>query len=172
MESLLKENIRLQKPVLLAETAAELMTPNPVSIRAFHTLQEAITLLSDKALSGVPVVDVEGHPTGVLSQTDLIRYDRESVTYVSPVHEYYEKIDLIQPSGEDFTKGFQLQNVNMTRVSEVMTPLVFSVQPHTSAIEVIEEMLKRKIHRLFVVDKNNLLVGVISAFDILKHIQP
>jgi predicted transcriptional regulator len=33
-------------------------------------------------------------------------------------------------------------------------------------------MLKLKVHRLFVVDENGVLVGVISALDILRHLSP
>jgi predicted transcriptional regulator len=33
-------------------------------------------------------------------------------------------------------------------------------------------MLGLKVHRLFVVDAAGVLVGVISALDVLRHLQP
>jgi CBS domain-containing protein len=35
---------------------------------------------------------------------------------------------------------------------------------------VVEDMLGLKVHRLFVVDGNGILVGVISALDVLRHL--
>ena len=54
---------------------------------------------------------------------------------------------------------------------EIMTPVVFSVQPETRAARVVAEMLAMKVHRLFVVDDSGVLVGVISAVDVLRHLR-
>ena len=53
-------------------------------------------------------------------------------------------------------------------VSELMTPAIFSVSPDTPAANVIREMLALNVHRLFVVDADGVLVGVISPLDILR----
>src|SRR5438132_13949757 len=52
---------------LHAATAADLMMPDPVSIRADASLKEAIALLIDRGFSGAPVIDEAGRPIGVLS---------------------------------------------------------------------------------------------------------
>jgi len=62
-------------------------------------------------------------------------------------------------------------NVDSTCVSDIMTPVVFAVAPSTPARKVIDEMLARKVHRLFVVDGLGVLIGVISATDILGHMR-
>jgi CBS domain-containing protein len=51
-----------------------------------------------------------------------------------------------------------------------MTPAVFSVPPETPVGKVVEEMLALKVHHLFVVDGDGVLVGVISALDVLRHL--
>src|SRR5262249_21708562 len=56
---------------LTAETAADLMTPNPVSIRDVATVREAVALLTDKGFSAAPVIDQAGRPIGVLSRADI-----------------------------------------------------------------------------------------------------
>src|SRR4051794_9403151 len=65
---------------LQATTAGELMTPNPVSVRAEATLREVESLLVGKGIGAAPVMDEAGRPVGVLSQSDLIVRDgvRES----------------------------------------------------------------------------------------------
>jgi CBS domain-containing protein len=45
---------------LIAETAADLMTPNPISIRDTASVHEAITCLTDKAVTAVPVINDAG----------------------------------------------------------------------------------------------------------------
>ena len=66
--------------------------------------------------------------------------------------------------------GFQVESVDRTAVRDLMTPIVFSVRPDTSAREVIEEMLRLRVHRLFVIDHGGVLVGVIAMSDILQHL--
>ena len=49
-------------------------------------------------------------------------------------------------------------------------PVVFSVAPQDSVTRVVGDMLALKVHRLFVVD-DGVLVGVISAFDVLRKLR-
>jgi CBS domain-containing protein len=49
-----------------------------------------------------------------------------------------------------------------------MTPVVFCVHPDDPAAEVVEKMLALNVRRLFVVDDAGVLVGVVSAFDMLR----
>jgi len=156
---------------LRAETAAELMTANPVSVRADASLREALALLIDRGYSAAPVIDEAGRPVGVLSRTDVLIHDRESVEHLIPVAEYYEGgpfTDDNEPLGE----GFQVERVDPTRVCDVMTPAVFAVGPEASPARVVREMLRLRVHRLFVVDDVGVLVGVISALDVLRCLQP
>ncbi len=157
---------------LRAETAAELMTPNPVSISEDASLREAVALLIDRGYSAAPVIDAAGRPVGVLSRTDILIHDRETVQYLEPLPEYYEKSELTAAAREKLGEGFQVEKVDGTRVGEVMTPAVFAVGPETPAARVVREMLSLRVHRLFVVDGDGVLVGVISALDVLRYLRP
>src|ERR1700739_4221486 len=121
--------------VLQAETAADLMTANPVSVRADATLKEAVALLIDKGFSAAPVIDAAGRPIGVLSRTDILIHDREKVEYLEPEPEYYHRGDRATRSGERLKNGFQVEKVDGTRVRDLMTPAVFSVRPDAAATE-------------------------------------
>jgi CBS domain-containing protein len=155
-----------------ANTAEALMTPDPLSIRADASVQEAVSFLTDKGFSAAPVIDKAGRPVGVLSRADIIVYDREKVEYLEPVPEYYEKGTLVAPTGESLTTGFQVEKTEVAQVRDIMTPIVFSVSPDTPARNVVENMLALKVHRLFVVAHDGTLIGVISALDVLKHLHP
>jgi CBS domain-containing protein len=156
--------------VLAAETAADLMTGNPVSIRSEASIREAIALLTDKGISAAPVIDEAGLPVGVVSRTDILVHDREKVEYMEPRPEYFSRTELTTHDGEDLSGEFQVERVEVVPVRDVMTPVVFSISREAPARRAVQDMLALKVHRLFVVDGSGVLVGVISAIDILKHL--
>lgn len=158
--------------VLGAATAADLMMPNPVSIDADATVKEATAFLTDKGFSAAPVINSAGRPIGVLSQSDIVVHDREKVDYIATSPDYYQRADLGARLPKTLPSGFEVVDVDRARVSEIMTPVVFSVTPEMPAAQVIEEMLALKIHRLFVVGDDGVLVGVISTTDVLRQLHP
>ena len=169
MKTATKKVAAARRTILWAVTASDLMTANPVSISAEAPVREALALFADKGFSAAPVIDEAGRPVGVISQADIVVHDRETVAYVPklPATEPKET-----PAGEKLPRGFQIEDVDRTRVRDIMTPAVFSVGPHTPAQTVIEEMLGLNVHRLFVIGPDGVLVGVISAFDILRRLRP
>src|SRR5262249_57956262 len=105
-----KKNTR-PRLTLAADTAADLMTPTPVSIRDVAAVQEAVRLLTDKGISAAPVIDEAGRPVGVLSRADVIVHDREKVEYLAPVAEEH--------ACDKLRSGYQVVNVDQTRVCEI-----------------------------------------------------
>jgi CBS domain-containing protein len=78
---------------------------------------------------------------------------------------------MVTSDGEKIRRGFQVENVDTTRVRELMTPTIFSVFSDTPAPNVVAEMLKLRVHHIFVVDHGGTLVGVISSLDILRNME-
>jgi len=155
--------------VLAAETAADLMTPNPASVRDVASVKEAVCFLIDKGFSAAPVIDEAGRPVGVLSRADILVHDREKGEAV-PGPGFYDDADLTFPSGERPGSGFHLESPDPACVGEIMTPVVFAVPPDAPAATVVEQMSRLKVHRLFVVDAAGVLVGVISSMDIVRNL--
>jgi CBS domain-containing protein len=136
--------------VLQEWTAAELMTPSPVSIWECATVREAVELLTRRDISGAPVIDEAGRPVGVVSRGDILVHDREAVGYVALADDE--------------------ENTGADRVRDIMTPAVFCVSLDAPASRVVREMTELKVHRLFVVDDCGTLVGVISVLDVLRRL--
>jgi CBS domain-containing protein len=162
--------------VLKALTAADLMTPNPASLSQGATAREAAAFLTGRGISAAPVISESGAPVGVLSQTDLVIHGRESAAARANA----------QAGAEDFTefaevpcepRGFW-EDVAEERVDDtsvvrdLMTPTVFTVRLDAPAAQVVEDMLALRVHRLFVVDEDGVLVGVVSATDVLRCLEP
>jgi CBS domain-containing protein len=139
---------RIEAPARLtlkARTAAELMTEQVVSIPEDAPLAQAIATLVDRGFSGAPVVNAAGRAVGVISLSDIVVRDRNCGCSVRPT-------------------------ADIPLVGDVMTPMVCSVQRETPARLVIEEMALLRVHRLFVIDDEGVLVGVIAASDVVRHL--
>lgn len=156
--------------MLTATTAAELMTPNPMSISQDATVKEAAAFLTDRGISAAPVIDDAGRPVGVVSRADIVLHLRQTAEYLPLVSGYYEKADLETLTGEPLPPGFQVEQTDRTQVRDIMTPAVFSVPEKAPAQQVVADMIDKKVHRLFVVDSSGVLVGVISALDVLRRL--
>jgi CBS domain-containing protein len=140
--------------VLRARTAADLMTPDPQSLRRDATVAEAAAFLSTRGFSAAPVIDEAGRPVGVVSRTDLLHHHGQRAVRL-----------LAAPLAME---GSGSEPDGRTPVRDVMTPAVFCVHADTPAAKVVDKMLALNVRRLFVVDEAGVLVGVVSAFDVLR----
>ncbi len=147
---------RLTPPLALhARTAAELMTPDPKSVRGDATVAEAAAFLASRGFSAAPVIDDAGRPVGVVSRTDLLIRQARSAAHAA------------RPTGA----GGPRPAPEAVAVRDVMTPVVFCVHPDEPAADVVRKMLALSVRRLFVVDDAGVLVGVVSAFDVLRGLR-
>jgi CBS domain-containing protein len=144
--------------VLEARRAADLMTANPVSLLETATALEAARLLTERGISAAPVINEAGAPLGVLTHTDLVIHQRERTGFRTPARR----------GGE----GAGESGAGEPLARDLMTPTVFTVRLDAPAEQVVEDMLALRVHRLFVVDGDGVLVGVVSATDILRGLAP
>jgi CBS domain-containing protein len=138
---------------------SELMNPNVVCLMPDATVADAQKLLSERGVSGAPVVDADGHPLGVVSQSDLVRHQARRVT-AEESGRFYSDTDEYEDIKE------QVIDRSQTPVGDVMTPHAFSVTRDTSAAAAASIMRERHIHRLLVTERGRL-VGVVSSLDLL-----
>ena len=132
--------------VLEAATAADLMSPNPISVNRDDAVTDAAALLTAKGLHAAPVIDETGRAVGVVSSSDILVHEEETPAAV----------DEAAPA----------------KVGDVMTPAVFSVTPETPAPKVVEQLVELNVHQLYVVDEHDILVGVVSTHDVLRRLHP
>lgn len=151
-----------------ADTAEELMSPNPISLPKGATVHEAIALLTDRNFDAAPVIDENGRAVGVITVTDILVHDREYARYLK-TGDMTPRVDVREHAGS-LPEDFGIEIVDRTAVEEIMTPTVFTVDADTTATEVVRKMLELKVHHLFVSDPDGILVGVISACDILRRL--
>jgi CBS domain-containing protein len=160
-------NATLSRPtatpmMLSAQTAADLMVANPISLRSEAAAAEAIALFTEKGIAAAPVIDEAGRPIGVVSRSDLLIHQREAELNRSGKPDYFFAPTFERDPPPDIVKS---------SVVDLMTPAVFAVSPDTPVHQVVSDMLGLHVHRLFVVDDDGVLVGVISTMDILRRLK-
>lgn len=154
----------------MARTAREVMQTYLISVNPETPLLEVHRLFVDEEINGAPVVDETGRLLGVISSVDLLRAVEEEHDAASSGSSYLR--DFLEFSGSDWQEGsdnFQDRLAERT-VADAMTRGGITVTPDTLIPEVAATLRKHRIHRVFVVDGEQLC-GVISTFDLVALLE-
>ena len=156
---------------LHAALAEDVMSPNPVSIREELTVHEAVVFLTERRISAAPVINEAGRPVGVVSEADILRHNREHADHLYWLPQKLVDRELTLGSGEHLDdRSFEVEVPDVTRVKDIMNPVIYAVRRDTPIPDVVDQLVKRRIHRLFVVDEDGSLVGVITTLDLLSRL--
>lgn len=150
--------------------ARDVMQTRIVSVSPETPLIDVHTLLTEEEISGAPVVDDDGALLGVITATDLLRAVAEEHDSGRADTNYFR--DLLPYSSPDWSSApedFQ-DRLSELRAEDAMTRGALTVAPDASVALVARELRARHFHRVFVAD-GDVLVGVISTFDLLKLIE-
>jgi CBS domain-containing protein len=154
----------------MTRTARDVMQTYLISVNPETPLLEVHRLFVDEEINGAPVVDETGRLLGVISSVDLLRAVEEEHDAASSESSYFR--DFLELSGPDWQEGpdnFQARLGERT-VSDAMTRGGITVAPDTLISDVAASLRKHRIHRVFVVDGEQLC-GVISTFDLVALLE-
>lgn len=142
--------IRHAKKKLQSPKAREVMTSKVISITQEASLDDAMKLLAEHHISGMPVVNDEKKVIGVITEADIIEiFTGKRRTGLLDI--FHRKEGTI-PS----------------HVKNVMTAPAITVTPTTPVYEIADIFTKKKINRVPVVDEQNTLTGIVARADIVK----
>ncbi|KAB3529994.1 CBS domain-containing protein [Alkaliphilus serpentinus] len=141
----------------------EIMTTNVISVNKDSLVGEAIDLMVEHNVSGLPVIDDHRELVGILTETDLVigsKKFRHIYYYPSffPLADVYKNNKTIEE---------KLKKLVETKVEKVMTKKVLVVNEEDSIDNVVSIMAENEVHRVPVVNQGKL-VGIISQRDIIK----
>jgi CBS domain-containing protein len=141
-----------------------------ISVNPETPLLEVHRLFVDEEITGAPVVDETGRLLGVISSVDLLRAVDEEHDAASAGSRHFREV--LEFSGPDWQEGaddFQ-DRLGERTVSDAMTRGGITVAPETTISDVAATLRKHRIHRVFVVDGEQLC-GVISTFDLVALLE-
>lgn len=173
-------------------TVRDLMQTEVVTISPEATVRELTRLLADAGISGVPVVGAAGTVLGVVSSSDVVRLaaeERETglvrregrwspgITLAErdpeddeadPLSDYFlpEDSPLI---AADWAGAGQEGPLDELTVSDIMTPVTFTLPVTTSARELADFLVRGRIHRAVVVEDGRLQ-GIVTTMDVLRAV--
>lgn len=136
----------------------DIMTKIVVSVKQDDDIQEAVRLLSDHRISGMPVVDGDKHVVGIISEADLL-----PLAGMKKEHTFKDILHNIL--------GQPLPPVAGGRVESFMNAPALTIGPEEDISNAAEVLDARRFKRLPVVDEGGKLIGIISRADIVRMIR-
>lgn len=116
-----------------------IMTGQPIAVEPWDGLKEVINKFSFYNVGALPVVNLTGVVEGIITLRDLVSL---MGTSSSPLN---------------------------VPVSEIMSTNVTTIDPASSLIEAVRLMSERRVRRLPVVSTEQVLQGVLTNKDVLRH---
>lgn len=141
-------------------SVASIMTREPVCAEPSMSMRQFAHLLEENEISGAPVVDSQGRVIGVASKSDLIRRCSEGTRDLPPGYLF----EVISDQGGD---DEDVIPEPLICVQDFMSEDVETSRPDAPISQVARRMYDRHIHRVVVVDEENMPVGIVTSLDML-----
>jgi CBS domain-containing protein len=148
----------------MAKTVADVMTPNPITVGPDTVLKDAIQLMADNHVGGLPVVNTDGDLVGILSQSDLM-WQTTGIDMPAYIMLLDSVIYLKNPS----QYSQEIHKALGQLVKDVMSDHVVTIDPDQSVREAAHLMHDKKVRRLPVVNGDRQLVGILTRGDIVRE---
>jgi CBS domain-containing protein len=137
----------------------DVMTTDIRTVGPDCTIDAVIAVMTERRVSGVPVVDAEGLLVGILTEGDLLR----RVETGTGGHRHPLLLDLLIGPGRE---AVDYVRTHSRRVSDLMTAQLVTTTEDEALGSVVRVMERRHIRRIPVV-RDGRLVGIVSRFDLI-----
>lgn len=135
-------------------TVESVMTKDVVTAHESTGFKDLVTLMTEHEISGIPIVDPDDRPVGVVSESDTL------------AKEEYDGGNTRKPR-LNRERRTQWHKASGLRAVELMTSPAVTVLNTSSITAAARLLAEKKVRRLCVVNLSGRLVGVISRRDII-----
>ena len=142
------------------------MTTAVITIGPEADITEAVKLLLEKGVNGLPVIDEAGLLVGILCQSDLVRMQKSL-----PIPSLFTLLDGFVPLSSSALLDAEVKRIAASKVADAMSTKVVTIAPDMTIDEIAALMVDKKFHTLPVTDKG-LLVGVVGMKDVIQTLIP
>jgi CBS domain-containing protein len=139
--------------------AKDIMTTRVITVAPETTIREIATLLLERRISGVPVVD-HGRVIGIVSEGDLLRRHEIDTDRKRP-GAWWVRLFQGEPGPAEYVKS------HAVHAADVMTPNVISVGEDVEITRIAVLFGKRRIKRVPVL-RGERLVGIVTRANLVQ----
>ena len=139
--------------------ASDIMTPGVISADPDATVLQAARYMLQHRISGLPVIDKTGNLVGILSEGDFLRR-RETGTQ----RKRSRWLEFLMGPGR---MAAEYTHTHGSKVSEVMTTEMHTVNEDTPIEKIVELMEKHRIKRVPVLNGNRV-VGIVTRSNLMQ----
>jgi CBS domain-containing protein len=144
------------------------MQRDVVTVGPDDTLQDALKLMTENHVTGLPVMDHNCRCIGLIAASDILNYqeehstggvDRPTTQFFDPDTQQWEDIPLV---------AFNMEELAELKVADLMTRDLIWVHRDTPLQHVARRMIDEQVHRVLVMDADFHLYGILSAYDFVR----
>jgi CBS domain-containing protein len=144
--------------------AKDIMTHDVITVAPDSPVSEVAQILTDRHISGVPVVNDRKELVGIVCESDII--DQTKKFHLPTVVNLMGYI-LFLESGKKFEKEFK-KMIGLT-AGDIMTTPVKTVTPETAVEDIATLMSESHVHSIPVLE-GKALVGIVGKKDIVRSL--
>lgn len=149
-------------------SAAEVMKTDVITVAPNEHIRDALAMMVENHVSGLPVVDGRGRCVGVLSAFDILGLEYEQAEATDVEEDVGSYFDTENQRWEYMRIGGGVDELPDQTVHDVVSAEVISVTPDACIKDVARLMTKKGIHRVLVLNDKRELCGLISALDLVR----
>lgn len=139
--------------------AREIMTPDVCTVGPDTTVEAIATMMVERGISAVPVVDPSAGVIGMVSEGDLLR--RRELGTDKRRHGWRRWLTDPDTLARDYARA------RATKARDVMTAPVVTVDPNATTAEIADLLERYDVKRVPVIDHDKL-VGIVSRANLVR----
>jgi CBS domain-containing protein len=138
------------------KTVSDVMTRRIHVASPLTPFKLLVRLIEENRVSAIPIVDQQGVPVGVVSESDLLLKERR--------REFDSRRDLVHP----IKRRQERAKADGLVASDLMTSPAITIESRAGLSEAARRMQERNLRRLIVVDARGRIAGIVSRSDLLQ----
>ena len=136
----------------------DVMTQNPIVVQVETPLRDAIKSMLDGGFNGLPVINSQHHPVGMITQGDLITRAGFPL-----------RLGLLNELASENIDDLLNTIVHKT-INDIMSTPVKTVLENMYLTEAIHFMLKHNLKRVPVINPEGRLTGMLARLDVFRYV--
>lgn len=145
---------------MLSLCARDIMTRDVVTARKGTSIEEAMRIMAENKISGLPVVDTDGSLVGIITESDVLL---KGIHLPSEMRGSSPGLFALKPDGIDEA----YRRAQSECVEDAMTRKVIVYEEDSLVVDIARAMVEHAINRVPIVDGRRL-VGIVSRRDVIR----